>query len=81
LSKAQHWTVHPPAGLIPGVGVVVFEHNPTGTAGKIIMIGDNDMYTNPQTWNKHNITVDIPQWEEFILETQLKYHGTTMFLL
>jgi hypothetical protein len=25
--KAQIWTVHPPTGLIPGVGVIVFEHN------------------------------------------------------
>ena len=61
-SKAQLWTVHPPTGLIPGVGVIVFEHNPVGTSGKIIMVGDEEMYTNPKDWNKLNVTVDIPEW-------------------
>jgi hypothetical protein len=50
--------------LIPGVGVIVFEHNTDGSTGKVVMVGDEDMYSNPESWRKYNFTVDIPQWND-----------------
>ena len=41
LAQEQMWVVHPPKGLIPGVGVVVFRHSDDGQAGQVVMVGDN----------------------------------------
>ena len=62
LAREQFWTVHPPKGLIPGVGVVVFRHSDDDQAGRIVMVGDNNMYTTPSDWSKYNVSVDIPDW-------------------
>ena len=62
LAREQFWTVHPPNGLIPGVGVSVFRHSDDDQAGRIVMLGDNNMYTTPSDWSKYNVSVDIPDW-------------------
>ena len=47
LAANNYWTIHPPVGLYPGVGVIVFKHNKIGKYGKLITIGNEDMYSDP----------------------------------
>jgi hypothetical protein len=60
LSASNHWTIHPPVGVYPGVGVIVLKHNEIGKYGKLMTIGNEDMYSDPTTWNRFDIDVKIP---------------------
>lgn len=57
LNLSGYWVFHMPHGLIPGVGALVIDGH-----GRIIMVADEEMYTNPQDWYKYNVTVDLPKW-------------------
>jgi hypothetical protein len=60
LANSNHWTIHPPVGVYPGVGVIVVKHNEMGPYGKLMTIGNEDMYSNPNTWNRYDIDVLLP---------------------
>ena len=60
MSASNYWTIHPPIGLFPGVGVIIFKHNEIGKCGKLMTIGNEDMYSDPTTWNRFDIDIKIP---------------------
>jgi hypothetical protein len=60
LAANSYWTIHPPVGAYPGVGVIVFKHNEIGKYGKLMTIGNEDMYSDPHAWNKFDIDIKIP---------------------
>jgi hypothetical protein len=60
LASSIYWTIHPPAGVFPDVGVIIFEHNEVGSHGKLMTIGNNEMYSDPTTWNRYDIDIKIP---------------------
>jgi len=60
LSTSNHWTVHPPIGVYPGVGVIVIKHNEIGNYGKLMTIGNEDNYSDPKTWNMSDIDILLP---------------------
>jgi hypothetical protein len=60
LASSNHWTIHPPIGVYPGIGVVVIKHNEVGKYGSLMTIGNEDMYSDPNTWNMSDIEVLLP---------------------
>jgi hypothetical protein len=43
LANSNYWTIHPPVGVYPGVGVIVLKHNEMGPYGKLMTICNEDM--------------------------------------
>ena len=60
MSNSNHWTIHPPTGLFPGVGVVVIKHNDVNNYGSLMTIGNEEMYSNSTEWNRSDIRIKIP---------------------
>jgi hypothetical protein len=60
LSNSNYWTIHPPLGVYPGVGVIVIKHNEVGKYGKLMTIGNEEMYSDPTTWNMSEMELLIP---------------------
>ena len=74
LSTSNHWTIHPPIGVYPGVGVIVIKHNEIGNYGKLMTIGNEDNYSDPKTWNMSGIDILLPDMSPIM---QLMEHQIT----
>ena len=60
LSNSNHWTIHPPLGVYPGIGVIVIKHNDMSKYGQLMTIGNEEMYSDPNTWNMSEMELLLP---------------------